>query len=80
MSRTSVLLPLPLTPVIDDEAAERDLDVDVAQVVLARALDGEPLVRRRRAAASARGSMRLPARYWPVIESLTLRIPLTGPL
>ncbi len=35
MSLISVDLPEPDTPVTDDQAAERDVDVDAAQVVLA---------------------------------------------
>ena len=80
MSRTSVLLPLPLTPVTDDQAAERDLDVDVAQVVLASALDRRATRPTASGAVFGTGIVRLPARYWPVIESLTFRMPLTGPL
>jgi hypothetical protein len=60
------------------EAAERNLHVDVAQVVLAGAL----IVRTPPTASDAssgQGSS-APGEVLPVIESLTLRIPFTGPL
>ena len=62
MSLTSVLLPEPRHAGDGDEAAERDVDVDVAQVVLARALDREPLVARACAAAAGTGIDCLPGR------------------
>ena len=68
------------TPVTATKQPSGMLHVDVAQVVLARALDRRATRRRADAAARAPGSTCLPARYWPVIDSLTLRMPLTGPL
>ncbi len=47
MSLISVDLPLPETPVIDDEAAQRKFHGDVFQIVLARAPHDELLRRCR---------------------------------
>ena len=71
MSRTSVDLPDPDTPVIAHEAAERDVDRDVAQVVLACAVDRRASRAWARAAAAGSGIDLRPDRYWPVIDSLT---------
>ena len=46
MSLTSVLLPLPLTPVTATKQPERDAHVDVGEVVLLRAAHGDPVVAR----------------------------------
>ena len=79
MSRTSVDLPDPETPVTVTKLPSGMLDVDVVEVVLAGPVDDQPLAGQR---AARRGHRDLPApdRYCPVIESLTLVIPLTGPL
>ena len=71
MSLTSVDLPDPDTPVTAMKRAERERHVDVAQVVLAGALDHQ-LPARDRAAAGAAGTgiSRRPDRYAPVSESL----------
>ena len=50
MSLTSVDLPDPETPVTATKQPEREADVDVLEVVLAGAVDGELAARRRRAA------------------------------
>ena len=76
MSRTSVDLPEPDTPVTVMKQPERELDVDVLQVVLAGAPDDEPLLARRPALRRARGCCRLPDRYCPVIDSFVFRMPL----
>ena len=70
MSLTSVDLPEPDTPVTATKQAERELDVDVLEVVLAGAPDDEPLVARRDGACAGTGIVRLPARYCPVIDAL----------
>ena len=63
MSLTSVDLPEPDTPVTDDEAAERERHVDVAQVVLARADDRElPLSGRPAGGSPGTGMLRRPDR------------------
>ena len=58
------------------EQPERELDVDVLEVVLAGALARRavlPVTARR---CSGTGIDRLPERYWPVIDSLFLSRPL----
>ena len=61
-----------------DERAERERDVDVLEVVLAPPFTTScsPLPGRR---FSGTGILRLPLRYWPVIDSLDLSNPLNGP-
>ena len=79
MSLTSVDLPEPRHAGDGDEQAERELDGEVLEVVLPRAPDHEPRVGRAAAAWPAPGCVRLPARYWPVIDALFLSSAFTVP-
>ena len=65
MSLTSVDLPEPLTPGDRDEAAERERDVDVAQVVLAGALDNEFAAVRTRPADHRHRDLAAPGQVGP---------------
>ena len=80
MSLTSVDLPEPDTPVTATKRPERERHVDVAQVVLPGADDGElarPGSRGRRTAGT--GIYRRPERYCPVSESRCSSSSLTVP-
>ena len=57
---------MPETPVTDGDGAERDLDVDVLEVVLARAGEREPSRPERGDARSGTGIIASPVRYAPV--------------
>ncbi len=65
MSLTSELLPEPRHAGDADERAERNLDVDVLQIVVRGADDPQPLARRADGAASGFRSARSPDRYLP---------------
>ena len=79
MSLTSVDLPEPDTPVTATKQPSGKSTSMFLQVVLAGAPDREPLVARLAAHARAPGCVRLPDRYWPVIDALFLSSPLTVP-
>ena len=79
MSRTSVLLPLPLTPVMATKQPS-----GMRTSMLRRLCSRAPLISSHSRPGTRRccgtGMYFLPARYCPVIDSLTLVIPFTGPL
>ena len=66
---TSVDLPEPGHAGDRDEAPERQVDVDVGQVVLAGAADAQPLLAGLPAHLGHAGWTALPGRYWPVMDS-----------
>ena len=79
MSLTSVDLPEPDTPVTATKRAERELDVDVLEVVLRAPRGPRASPRATCAGPSGTGMTLRPDRYWPVSEAFDRSRPFTGP-
>ena len=81
MSLTSELLPEPRDAGDADERAQRDLDVDVLEVVVRGAADDQPFFADAAGAAPGPRSAACPERYWPVrLSRLRRMIGSTGPV